>query len=139
MFEVLKGLGLPLFDLQNWRSTIRHLVTVHDDYKDMPGWNGSETSDIVYSDHEHKLTEFLVANNYLNHIEAFNRNPGITPPTYYIEVKTTPGPLNTQFYCSQGQFDRMESSRLPANQPLNNVYLIARVSIIDSHIFTPNI
>ncbi|ESZ98908.1 hypothetical protein SBOR_0766 [Sclerotinia borealis F-4128] len=48
-------------------------------------------------------------------------------PTYYIEVKTTLGPLDTPFYCSQNQFDIMENLKLQDNQSLSEVYLIARV------------
>ncbi|KAI9641118.1 hypothetical protein NHQ30_010548 [Ciborinia camelliae] len=128
MFEVLKNLGLPLFGLENWRSTIRHRITVHDEYKDMPPWSGSETSDIVYEDHDQRLTELLVANNYFSYAGESNGRPKFArSPTYYIEVKTTPGALNTPFYCSQGQFDRMENMKLQAHQSLNEVYLIARV------------
>ncbi|TGO71885.1 hypothetical protein BELL_0517g00020 [Botrytis elliptica] len=128
MFEVLKILNLPLFNLENWRSSIRHRVTIHDDYKDMPYWSGLETSDIVYEDHGRKLTELLVANNYFDHVEKSDEKSEVKQlTTYYIEVKTTPGPLTAPFYCSQNQFDKMESMRLQAEQPLKEVYLIARV------------
>ncbi|TGO31378.1 hypothetical protein BPAE_0001g02500 [Botrytis paeoniae] len=127
MFEIIRSLGLPLFDLGNWRSTIRHRVAVHDDYKDMPRWSGSETSDIVYEDHDKILTSLLITNNYF-HIEELARLRFASSPTYYIEVKTTPGPLDNAFYCSQGQFDRMESMKLQSDQPVNDVYLVARVS-----------
>ncbi|KAF5878202.1 uncharacterized protein Bfra_000367 [Botrytis fragariae] len=126
IFEIMKSLGLPLFDLGNWRSTIRHRVTVHDDYKDMPRWCGSETSDIVYEDREKMLTSLLITNNYF-HIEELARLRFASSPTYYIEVTTTPGPLDNAFYCSQGQFDRMESMKLQSDQPVNEVCLVARV------------
>lgn len=106
MFEILKSLGLPLFDLGNWRSTIRHRVAAHDDYKDMPRWSGT--------------------NNYF-HIEELAGLRFASSPTYYIEVKTTPGPLDNAFYCSQGQFDRMESMKLQSDELVNEVYLVARV------------
>ncbi|KAF7958935.1 hypothetical protein EAE96_002461 [Botrytis aclada] len=126
MFEIMKSLGLPLFDLRNWRSTIRHRVTVHDDYKDMPRWSGSETSDIVYEDHDKILTSLLITKNYFN-IEELAGLEFASSPTYYIEVKTTPGPLDNAFYCSQGQFDRMESMKLQPDKLVDEVYLIARV------------
>lgn len=126
MFEILKSLGLPLFDLGNWRSTIRHRVAVHDDYKDMPRWSGSETSDIVYEDHDKMLTSLLTTNNYF-HIEELAGLRFASSPTYYVEVKTTPGPLDNAFYCSQGQFDRMESMKLQSDELVNEVYLVARV------------
>ncbi|ATZ46359.1 hypothetical protein BCIN_01g09700 [Botrytis cinerea B05.10] len=126
MFEILKSLGLPLFDLGNWRSTIRHRVAAHDDYKDMPRWSGSETSDIVYEDHDKMLTSLLTTNNYF-HIEELAGLRFASSPTYYIEVKTTPGPLDNAFYCSQGQFDRMESMKLQSDELVNEVYLVARV------------
>ncbi|KAF7949568.1 uncharacterized protein EAE97_003077 [Botrytis byssoidea] len=126
MFEIMKSLGLPLFDLGNWRSTIRHRVTIHNEYKDMPRWSGSETSDIVYEDHDKMLTSLLITNNYFN-TEELGRLRFASSSTYYIEVKTTPGPLDNAFYCSQGQFDRMESMKLQSDQLVNEVYLVARV------------
>ncbi|TGO51966.1 hypothetical protein BOTNAR_0339g00020 [Botryotinia narcissicola] len=126
MFEIMKSLGLPLFDLGNWRSTIRHRVTIHNEYKDMPRWSGSETSDIVYEDHDKMLTSLLITNNYFN-TEELGRLRFASSPTYYIEVKTTPGPLDNAFYCSQGQFDRMESMKLQSDQIVHEVYLVARV------------
>ncbi|KAF7906551.1 hypothetical protein EAF00_000830 [Botryotinia globosa] len=96
MFEIMKSLGLPLFDLGNWRSTIRHRVIIHNEYKDMPRWSGSETSDIVYEDHDKMLTLLLITNNYFN-IEELARLRFARSPTYYIEVKTTPGPLDNAF------------------------------------------
>ncbi|TGO32803.1 hypothetical protein BHYA_0288g00120 [Botrytis hyacinthi] len=128
MFEVLKSLDLPLFNLENWRSSIRNRVTIHDDYKDMPYWSGFETSDIVYEDHDRALTELLGSKNYFDHVERSDGKSEVKQlTTYYIEVKTTPGPLTAPFYCSQNQFDRMESMRIQAKQPLKEVYLIARV------------
>ncbi|TEY73343.1 hypothetical protein BOTCAL_0079g00080 [Botryotinia calthae] len=126
IFEIMKSLGLPLFDLGNWRSTIRYRVAVHDDYKDMPRWSGSETSDIVYEDHDKMLTSLLITNNYFQ-IEELAGLRFANSPTYYVEVKTTPGPLDNAFYCSQGQFDRMESMKLQSDELVNEVYLVARV------------
>jgi hypothetical protein len=48
-------------------------------------------------------------------------------PTYYIEVKTTPGSLHTQFYCTQHQYDLMEDMKLSEGISANRIYLIARV------------
>ena len=48
-------------------------------------------------------------------------------PTYYIEVKTTMLFLDTDFYCSQRQFDRMEGMQLTGIEPSDEIYLIARV------------
>ncbi|TGO13902.1 hypothetical protein BTUL_0061g00190 [Botrytis tulipae] len=126
MFKIMKSLGLPLFDLGNWRSTIRHRVTIHNEYKYMPRWSGSETSDIVYEDHDKMLTSLLITNNYFN-IEELARLRFASSPTYYVEVKTTPGPLDNAFYCSQGQFDRMESMKLQPDQLVSEVYLVSRV------------
>lgn len=127
MYEVLRTLTLPGFALDNWRSTIRDRVAIHDKYKEMPPWIGVETADIVYADHEHKLTEMLIANNYFG---PFTNHPSFLAslsPTYYIEAKTTPGQLNIPFFGSQGQLDRMESMKLQILKPANEIYMIARV------------
>jgi hypothetical protein len=112
----------PDFGLGNWRSTIRGWVAVHESYRDLSRWPGSETSDIVYEDDSSILTQLLIEKGYLR--GSIWRG---CSPTYYIEVKTTPGSLNTQFYCSQHQYDLMEEMKLNEAGVANRIYLIARV------------
>ncbi|KAF2808268.1 uncharacterized protein BDZ99DRAFT_50741 [Mytilinidion resinicola] len=120
VYELLKGLTLPGFTLANWQSTISYRVAVHERYRDLERWLGSETADIVYEDQNSFLTELLIERGYLE-----NAIWGGHSPRYYIEVKTTIGSLETPFYCSQLQYDRME--RMQLNGAANEVYLIVRV------------
>ena len=128
MYEWLKTLELPGLSLSNWKSKIRHRVAIHDDYRDMPRWSGRETADIVYHDSDQRLTPLLVENGYLDDAGAHDPRSWVERrPTYYIEVKTTPGQLNIPFFCSQDQFDMMEMKQIPADSSTDEVYLIARV------------
>ena len=122
MYELLNKLEIPDFGIDNWQSTIRHRAAVHDRYRNLTRWRGSETADIVYNDSEGALTRLLIEKGYL-----------IGPawsgcsPKFFIEVKTTTGCLDTAFFCSQPQYDRMERMQLLDNSPSDEVYLIARV------------
>ena len=122
MYELLRNLSLPGFDLGCWQSTIRQRVAVHDWHTGLARWNGSETTDIVYSDAESALTDILIRLGYLGSGAWSCRTP-----TYYIEVKTTMGALENPLFCGQPQVDLMEQMQLPDLGPSDNVYLIARV------------
>ncbi|KAF2499755.1 hypothetical protein BU16DRAFT_504059 [Lophium mytilinum] len=127
VFEFLKGLALPNFTLRNWQSTIRHRVAVHERYHGLLRWIGSETADIVYLDRESTLTNLLIATGYLQASTWRHKTP-----EYYIEVKTTTGLLDTPFYCSQAQYDRMEDMKFLATFSSEKVYLVARVFSLGS-------
>ena len=119
---MLKSLGLQDFTRDQWRSTIRGRVNVHDDYRDIRNWVGAETADIVYHDHHGNLTQRLISAGYLG--SAW----GSHTPTYFIEVKATISTLETPFFCSQSQVIRMDDMRVSASGPVsNNIYLICRV------------
>ncbi|KAF2188895.1 hypothetical protein K469DRAFT_748131 [Zopfia rhizophila CBS 207.26] len=122
VFELLKGLGIPGFTQENWQSKIRAYVSVHEDYQNISNWPGRETADIVYRDRTSCLTRLLIEKGYLG--ESIWE--GCTP-TYYIEVKTTTSFLETPFFCSQAQYDRMERTQLDNDAPSDEIYLIARV------------
>ncbi|KAF2094595.1 hypothetical protein NA57DRAFT_80394 [Rhizodiscina lignyota] len=137
VFELLRSLDLPDFGRAQWRSTIRHRVRVHGLYCNLRQWTGSETADIVYRDRQLKLTEILIENGYL--FPTSGQPPFSIPesvadsaswerrrPKYYIEVKTTPGPLDAPFFCSEGQVQRMEDMKFRNALP-SKIYLIARV------------
>lgn len=118
---MLKSLNLPGFGLDNWQSTIRHRVALHDQYQVILPWSGRETADIVYKDNTGLLTSTLIGKGYL-HSTIYSS------PTYYIEVKTTPGPVDTALYCSQPQVDRMDRMRVQLGSLKRaEIYLIARV------------
>ncbi|KAF1816496.1 hypothetical protein P152DRAFT_428616 [Eremomyces bilateralis CBS 781.70] len=122
VFELLQSLGLPDFGRHNWQSTIRGRAKVHKRYSDIQNWAGSETADIVYQDRDCTLTKLLVEKGYLRADVWADHSP-----EYYIEVKTTVSTLKTPFYCSQLQYDRMETMRLVGNIASDKIYLVARV------------
>ncbi|KAL5044287.1 hypothetical protein BDW71DRAFT_199144 [Aspergillus fruticulosus] len=125
VFELLSQLdpALPGFSRMNWQSTIRRLVNVHPDYRDLETWDGRETADITYSDTEGVLTTLLMEKGYLDVRYAGGR------PRYYIEVKSTTSSWDTPFYMSNAQYERMKHmSRLNADSvPPTEVYMICRV------------
>ncbi|CAG8933967.1 unnamed protein product [Penicillium salamii] len=105
---------------RNWQSTIRHYVTIHPDYATMVPWYGRETADIVYDDTESAFTSLLIDHGYLQADEWEDKRP-----KYFIEVKTTTGPLGTPFYVSKRQFERMGAMHERGDH--SEVYLIFRV------------
>ncbi|MCJ1310202.1 hypothetical protein MMC25_003863 [Agyrium rufum] len=122
VFEFLLSLHLPAFDRQNWRSTIRREVRVHEKYRDMTPWWGSETADLVYQDTQGTLTSLLTDKGYLNEAEWQN-----VQPTYYLEVKTTPRNCAEQFYMSALQYKRMKRMRLTQKEGATDIYVLLRV------------
>lgn len=104
VFELLRRLDPALTDWSdlNWQSRIRGYVTIHPDYANMEPWYGRETADITYDDNEGDFTTLLIDHGYLDAEEWRN-----TRPKYYIEVKTTTGPLRTPFYMSKHQYERV--------------------------------
>jgi hypothetical protein len=100
-FELLLHVNppLPLFDRQNWTSTIRHLVKSHPDYVNLSQFVGPETADIVYPDISGAFTSFLIGKGYLNEKAWDGRKP-----QYLIEVKTTTGACHEPFYVSNNQY-----------------------------------
>lgn len=81
-----------------------------------------ETADIVYEDSTGELMRHLTTLGYLGTAIWSSRRPKV-----YIEVKSTPEPLEHAFFCSQSQVDRMESMRLENFLGQNAIYFIARV------------
>ena len=85
MYEFLKGLDLPDFDLGCWTSCIRDRVNILASYRDLEKDNGRKAiADIEYKDASSKLTHFLIGKGHLAaHLWAGQK------PFYHIEVKTT--------------------------------------------------
>ncbi|OJJ33410.1 hypothetical protein ASPWEDRAFT_185791 [Aspergillus wentii DTO 134E9] len=126
VFEILSHLtpSLPQFSRDNWESTIRKYVRLHDEYTNMGSWNGRETLDITYTDHEGVLTSLLIEKNYLCPDAWTGRRP-----RYYLEVKSTTSSWDAPFYMSKNQYERMQTlSRGDSGAPpMDSVYIIFRV------------
>jgi hypothetical protein len=108
---MLLKLNLPGFTEENWRSSIRKEVRVHEKYCNMEPWNGAETADIVYQDFDGHFTELLIGEGYLP--SAIWRH---ATPTYYLEVKTTTRQGGERFFMSKGQYQRVSRDLLIYNE-----------------------
>jgi hypothetical protein len=97
VFEILSRLEsrLPGFGRNNWQSTIRRHVTIHEDYYGMDLWKGAETADITYDDIDGEFTKLLVENEYLDNMWIGAK------PKYFLEVKATTKECGTRFYVSK--------------------------------------
>ncbi|KAN0122902.1 hypothetical protein V8E51_001228 [Hyaloscypha variabilis] len=132
VFELLSALNprLPSFSYLNWQSTIRHHAKAHPDHSNLDGWNGGETSDIVYSDESGVLTAILMQKRYLDETWRDEK------PDYYIEVKATmSNNFETPFHLNKYQYQRMLScstggARLPHQK--KKVYVLFRVYGLES-------
>ncbi|KAB8212048.1 hypothetical protein BDV34DRAFT_219262 [Aspergillus parasiticus] len=126
VFEVLSHLNpcLPGFCRENWQSTIRKYVRLHEDYTDLEAWGGRETTDLAYNDSEGVLTSFLIAKNYLSSGRWAGKRPH-----YYLEVKSTTSTYETPFYISKYQYKRMQtfSEDELESSDLDAIYIIFRV------------
>ncbi|KUL86125.1 hypothetical protein ZTR_07715 [Talaromyces verruculosus] len=126
VFEILSRLTpvLPGFSRDNWQSTIRHYVSIHDEYADLTPWVGRETADITYHDSDGILTNLLVDKGYLAASPWLGRRP-----RYFLEVKATTGDCDSAFYMSKHQYARMQtySNGDSGYEQLNYIYVIFRV------------
>lgn len=100
MFEHLKGLGLPGFGLENWKSAIRDRVKLHADYHDIEKNNDRRAlADIEYVDESHRFTQFLTQRGHLAPTLSDSDKP-----LYHIEVKATPSSdWQEPFFMSKAQ------------------------------------
>ncbi|KAE8325087.1 hypothetical protein BDV39DRAFT_207210 [Aspergillus sergii] len=122
IFELLLA-ELPGLNRTNWRSNIRKRVSVHPEYQDLTPWNGAETADIIYHDINSALTNILIDAGSLSNAQWQGARP-----TYYIEVKTTTGELETSFFMSKGQYRRMQRMQIwPSDGFPDEVYIVFRV------------
>ncbi|KAI0385044.1 hypothetical protein F5Y04DRAFT_204258 [Hypomontagnella monticulosa] len=125
VFELLSHLfsgRLPSrFYRQNWKSNVRHYVTVHPEYADMEPWSGRETSDITYLDFDGFLTDMFIDKGYLSRDEWKGKYP-----EYFIEIKATTMSCDRPFYMSKAQYRRMGENVLTANNR-TKIYVIFRV------------
>ena len=118
MFEYLKGLGLPRFGLENWKSEIRDRVKIHAGYHDLEKYNDrSAIADIEYLDDSGTLTRFLTQKGHLAH-GLWDRER----PLYHIEIKTTTS-SNWQepFFMSKAQERHVRISTLQTRYRLHGI------------------
>ena len=111
MFEYLKGLGLPKFDLKNWKSEIRDRVKIHADYHDLEkDFDRSAIADIEYLDDSRQLTQFLTRKGHLAQGLWDSERP-----LYHIEIKTTTSSdWQEPFFMSKAQERHVRTSILQA-------------------------
>ncbi|KAL2038032.1 hypothetical protein N7G274_009252 [Stereocaulon virgatum] len=115
---------LPNFNRDNWKSTIRSEVCVHEKYRDMPAWTGPETADIVYWD---EGPEYILSGILAPYLPRQSLQEGARIK-YYLEVKATTGEWRTRFSMSKAQVQRMRRTALIEDQPTaTEVYVILRV------------
>ena len=86
----------------------------------MDSWPGRETADIVYTDRDGRLTQYLGEQCVGGMPERIldNRNYALKPIEYYLEVKTTTSTCDTRFFMSDSQYRRVrinEKSFLTTN------------------------
>jgi hypothetical protein len=94
---------LPGFGKGNWESRIRKYVTAHENYQDMEAWKGQENADIMYDDVRGEFTKLLIDNGYLDRKVWANA----TPPTYWLEVKSTIGECDGTFFVGPTQYEEV--------------------------------
>lgn len=100
MFEYLKEIGLPRFNLENWKSEIRDRVNTHVHYHDIEKCNDqSAIADIEYLDDSGTLTRFLKEKGHLTQGLWDSERP-----LYHIEIKTTTcSNWQERFFMSKAQ------------------------------------
>ncbi|KAF4628320.1 hypothetical protein G7Y89_g9830 [Cudoniella acicularis] len=129
IFEILTSLGLPGFSRDNWKSTIRREVCVHNKYRDLEPWVGRETADLTYYDHEGDLTKLFIEKGYLSGETWQDERP-----TYYLEVKTSTRDCSEAFYMSGSQYERMRGMQLQPQRPAPNIYVLLRVFNLEGRV-----
>ena len=109
MFEYLKGLNLPRFDFENWRSEIRDRVKIHADYHEVEKYNDrSAIADIEYLDESGTLTRFLSQKGHLAQGLWDTERP-----LYHIEIKTTTSSdWQEPFFMSKAQERHVRTSTI---------------------------
>ncbi|UNI18105.1 hypothetical protein JDV02_004396 [Purpureocillium takamizusanense] len=125
VFELLKRLELPGWSHNNWQSRIRTYAKALPEYADMQAWTASETSDLVYDDIEGHFTDMLIGCGHLEESEWRGARP-----KYFLEVKTTTGPLETPFYVSGKQYRLMEQKHHAEHR--SELYIILRVFCLNA-------
>ena len=125
VFELLKP-HLPSFTAEeNWTSGLREYARANPDYAHISAYTAREKSDLTYDDTQGRLTQLLLEKG-LAQVEAWLE----TPPTYYLEVKTTTEEAHVPFYMSKGQHRLAKKLAVVEGEVPTKVYVIMRVSKI---------
>ena len=125
VFEYLKGLDLPRFGLENWKSEIRDRVKIHTDYHNVEKYGDrSAIADLEYLDDSGTLTRFLIHKGYLGWSLWDCKRP-----LYHIEIKTTTS-SNWQepFFMSKAQERHVRTSTLQFEYCLHGIRFMTNVS-----------
>ncbi|KAL8736556.1 MAG: hypothetical protein Q9181_002384 [Wetmoreana brouardii] len=124
MFEYLKGLGLPGFGLENWKSAIRDRVKLHADYHDIEKDNDRRAiADIEYLDESRRVTQFLIQRGHLAQ-RLFDSEE----PLYHIEIKTTTSSdWQEPFFMSKAQERHIQDKRNEDGNSRSSIYIICRI------------
>ncbi|CZR67299.1 uncharacterized protein PAC_17198 [Phialocephala subalpina] len=125
VYERLKRLHLPNFNIENWQSKIRKLVLPYLREGIVKPWTSKETADIVYKDRQWALTRHLIQQGY-----PLSKPGNGEGPEYFIEVKSTLGPCKAEFFMIKGQYDRMRKYKITGTQVgsmPSKIYIICRV------------
>ena len=101
------------FVRDNWESSIRHLVTVHPNYKDLGHRTQIEEADIVYVDTNGKFLAWLQQQDTRGLLDWLTKPVG-QPRKYFIEVKTTTLECDAIFHMSTPQFERVSRTEREA-------------------------
>ncbi|KAI4933089.1 hypothetical protein J4E85_003492 [Alternaria conjuncta] len=133
VFETLAALNLTDFTLDNWRSTIRGELSRHPRYAGIANWQGRETADIVYTDRDGTLTQWLKGRCTGGYpASSTERDFAKHPIEYYLEVKSTTSACETRFFLSAGQYKLMHEMAVQRDQEATRMYVIMRVSYLSS-------
>ncbi|KAF2738695.1 hypothetical protein EJ04DRAFT_549620 [Polyplosphaeria fusca] len=130
VFELLSGLGLPNFSIDNWRSNKRGIVRVVSKYSGLKSWYGKESGDLIYTDSDRSLTKWMKGQCEESFVAELENHQG--PIRYLIEVKTTTGPCSREFYMAHKQFELMEDCSIGDVSGERLVYVLFRVYEVSS-------
>ncbi|KAL8716310.1 MAG: hypothetical protein Q9220_000215 [cf. Caloplaca sp. 1 TL-2023] len=124
IFELLKGLCLPGFNLKHWTSGIRNRVKSHADYLDIENNNDRDAiADIEYLDHSGSFTRYLVQRGHLAQGLWDDERPH-----YHIEVKTTlSSDWQEPFFMSKAQERHIQGQQIINGKSRSSIYMICRV------------
>ena len=118
-------LGIPGFGLDNWKSTNRKEVWIHEKYKDILPLFGSGVSDIAFEDANNHFVSLLILNGYPWVVSESGIGAGAK---FYLNVNTTFEGCDTPLWGDKGHFHKVSQPSQPVNGTHTAHPPIARVS-----------